>query len=101
MGKESIEEHPTYKNEDIENMSFEDLESNPEYSPILQEQALNYLKTEDEEYFNREFTGELDDEGYLIRKSGKAITKPSMAFGPAGMDKVLSATKKEILERRE
>jgi len=61
-----------------ENMNFEELRKDSVAGPILEKNALEILQTKDKEYFNREFTGELDEQGYLVRKSdGRALTKPS------------------------
>ncbi len=48
-----------------ESMDFSQLEADPVAGPVLQEMALKYLKEENKDYFEREFTGELDSEGYL------------------------------------
>lgn len=47
-------------------MNFNQLEADPIAGPILQQMALEFLKTHDKEYFEREFTGKLDKRGYLI-----------------------------------
>lgn len=79
-------------------MSFEELERDSEYKDILQEAALEYLKTEDKEYFEREFSGELDNEGYLLKKDGSnSNTKPSMNIGGGkAMEAVLEKTKERL-----
>ena len=59
-------------------MDFSELEADAVAGPVLQEMALNHLKETQPEYFDREFTGELDPEGYLYLKSGSyPITRPS------------------------
>lgn len=86
----------------FEEMDFEQLEGDPEYSLVLQEAALEYLQTEDSEYFERDFTGELDSDGYLIRKDGKnSNTKPSQNIGPKGMEYVAERTKEKLRNRAE
>lgn len=52
------------------------LKQNPEYEPILQKMSLKYLKEREGELFYREFTGELDANGYLIRKTQDQIQNP-------------------------
>ena len=68
------------------------LESDPQFNQILQEESLNWLKTQRGEEFNREFTGEFDAQGYLIGKDGDSSTKPWQNIG-GGMPML------EILER--
>ena len=79
-------------------MDFESLEKDPEYSSALQEAALEYLRTEDREYFEREFNGELDSDGYLFKKDGSTSnTKPSQNIGGGkAMDRVLEIVKERI-----
>jgi len=58
-------------------------------APGFQEAALAYLREEDKEYFDREFSGELDTEGYLLRKDGTSSnTKPSQNISGKGMQQV-------------
>ncbi len=78
-----------------ESMDFDQLQADPIAGPVLQEVALEYLKTQDREYFEREFTGELDEDGYLIPKglNHNSNTKPSHNIGSAGMDWVMEKTK--------
>lgn len=74
------------------------LESDPVARPILQEKALEYLKTEDKQWFQREFTGELTKDGYLIGKNGSANTLPSQAIGGGiAMEKVLRMTREALV----
>jgi hypothetical protein len=81
-----------------ESMSFDEIESDPAAGPVLQRVALNYLKTYNKEYFDREFTGELDKDGYLIRKDGQnANTKPSQNIGGGQfMTDVVNMTRIEL-----
>ena len=78
-----------------ESMNFSQLEADPIAGPILQGKALEYLKTQDAEYFEREFTGELDSEGYLdAKKGGSSNTKPSQNIGGGkAMQWVIDETK--------
>jgi len=82
----------------FEDMDFQQLESDPQYGPMLQEAALLFLKTEDREYFEREFSGELDEEGYLLKKDGgNSNTKPSQNIGGGkAIERVLAITKEKI-----
>jgi len=79
-------------------MDFVQMEKDPEYIPALQEAALEYLKTEDKEYFEREFNGELDPEGYLLKKDGSpSNTKPSQNIGGGkAMVRVLELAKERL-----
>lgn len=89
---------------DYESMNFSQLEADTVAGPILQQKALEYLKTRDREYFERNFTGELDAEGYLIPKEGSRAgpnTKPSMNFSGEGMEWIEEETKKELRNRAE
>jgi hypothetical protein len=94
MGFESPKEITNF-----ESMDFLQLEADPVSGPVLQEQALNYLKTEDKEWFEKEFTGEITPDGYLIGKDGKANTKPSQCMGSPGVEKVTQMTKKTLKEK--
>lgn len=87
-----------FKEAGFEDMSFQQLETDPRYSRILQEAALEALKTEDKEYFEREFNGELDAEGYLLRKDGtNSNTKPSQNIsGGKVMRRALEIAKEKI-----
>src|SRR5664279_4553547 len=58
---ENVEEKKNY-----ELMSFHQLETDPITGPVLQQVALEYLKTHDKDWFYRKFTGELDNKGFLI-----------------------------------
>lgn len=84
-----------------ESMSFQELEMDEIAGTILQEKALEYLKNQDAEYFSENFTGELDEEGYLVRKDGQpSTTKPSMNIGGGeAMKEVLEMTKAELREK--
>jgi hypothetical protein len=80
-----------------EAMDFNQLESDPTAGPVLQRVALNYLKTYHREYFDREFTGELDNKGYLIKKNGQeSSTKPSQNLGGQSMCDVVNMTRIEL-----
>jgi hypothetical protein len=77
---------------------FEQFDNNPEAKEILEKVSLEYLTIQDKEYFDREFTGELDSEGYLIPKDGSfAGTKPSMNIGGGqAMQWVIERVKAEL-----
>ncbi len=66
---------------------------------ILQQEALRYLKTKDKDKFYKEFTGELDSEGFLIRKDGKTATrlKPSVLIQSKwALEEVTKMTEHEL-----
>ena len=80
-------------------MDFSQLEADPVAGPVLQEMALNHLKETQAEYFDREFTGELDSEGYLdSKRGGSSNTKPSQNIS-ADVDIVAEMTKVALKER--
>ncbi len=81
-----------------ESMDFSQIEADPVAGPVLQEMALKYLKEENKDYFEREFTGELDSEGYLdSKKGGSSNTKPSQNIGGGvAMEKVVEWTKEAL-----
>ena len=82
-------------------MSYEQLEADPNYSAALQEAALEYLRAKDKEYFEREFTGELDSNGYLIGKDSRSSnTKPSQNIGDKGMKEILEAAKEKLRNQK-
>lgn len=78
-------------------MNFNELEKDPTAGPILQKKCLEYLKTQDKEWFEQEYTGELDEEGCLIPRSenGGHSTFPSQNI-TAGIPWVEEETKKEL-----
>ncbi len=92
MGVESTPQSP------YESMDFDELLKDPVARPIVEQKALEYLKSEDSEYFNREFSGELDNEGYLFKKDGTTSnTKPSQNIGGGlAMEKVMEMVKAEL-----
>ena len=79
-------------------MDFDELLKDPVAGPIVEKKALEYLQTEDAEYFNREFSGEMDDDGYLFKKDGTTSnTKPSQNIGGGlAMQKVMEMVKAEL-----
>ncbi len=84
----------------FEDMTFEQMESHPEYGPLFQDAALQFLKDKDPEYFNREFSGERDSDGYLFRKDGtNSNTRPSQNISGPGIKIVEAITKEEIGRR--
>lgn len=81
---------------DYNSMDFTQLEADPVAGPVLQEKALQFLRTEDSEFFNREFSGELDDDGYLTKKDGTSSnTKPSQNI-TGGMQRVVEMTQEAL-----
>jgi len=84
---------------DYDSMDFAQLEADSIAGPILQEVSLYWLKTYDKEYFDREFTGELDSEGYLKSKSGgSSNTKPSQTI-QGNADTIAYMTKDKLMGR--
>ncbi len=81
--------------------SYENIDSDARYQEMLEERSLEFLKTQDREYFEREFTGELDKEGYLIRKDGgRPNTKPSQNIGGGkALEQVLGLTKGDFTHK--
>ena len=55
---------------DYASMSFIELQNHTIAGPVLQRISLDYLRTVESDYFNRIFTGELDDKGVLILRQG-------------------------------
>ncbi|MFA5888615.1 MAG: hypothetical protein WCW47_01485 [Candidatus Paceibacterota bacterium] len=83
-----------------EAMDIVQLQTDSIAEPILQRLALEFLRTKDREYFIENFTGELDSEGYLIRKSGDALTRPSQEIGGGAiMLEIVEKTKAELKKR--
>ncbi|MFA5961397.1 MAG: hypothetical protein WC848_01800 [Parcubacteria group bacterium] len=74
------------------------MEDDPQFNQILQEESLDWLKTQNKEYFNREFTGALDEKGYLIGKDVDSSTKPFQNIGGGKpMLEVLEHAKKRFV----
>lgn len=82
-GETEVVKPEAKKNTRLETMTFQDMEEpGSPYEKLLQFNALKYLQTNDKEFFKNNFTGELDQDGYLIPKDGsKPTTKPSMNIG--------------------
>ncbi len=83
---------------DFDAMDFNELEADQTAGPVLQAQALQYLRTEQSDYFKREFNGELDADGYLVKTDGTpSNTKPSQNIGGGrAMDEVVRMTKEAL-----
>lgn len=94
----SLESFNPSPENNYDTMSFSDLEQDPMAGPILQQKALEVLKTDDKEWFDSEYTGELDERGYLVKKNETgASTMPSMNIsGGKVMEKVLELTRAEL-----
>jgi len=78
-GKEVGNEKPTV--ESISNMNYSKLESSsdPLISRVFQEQALEVLKKYDHEYMEKnQLSGELNEEGYMLKNDGTPFRFPSM-----------------------
>ena len=90
-------------NKNFEEMSFFDFEGLPNTHPyfsIFQNQMLKYLKTEDTDYFEQNYSGEVDSEGYLFRKDGSnSNSLPSQnTSSKLAMEQVVKMTQDEIRE---
>lgn len=96
-----IRENLGLQKPNYQTMSYEELEADPVAEPILQQKALEYLRAKDKEYFERNFTGAFDSEGYLIKKgsAGSGSIKPSQSIGDAGLQEVLENTKRELASK--
>jgi hypothetical protein len=82
---------------DYESMGEKEILENPVTEEVLQRKALEFLKTKDKKWFEREYTGELDAGGYLIDKKGKALTKPWQNIGSMGYVEIIQEVKRELL----
>ena len=73
------------------------MENDPAWEALVQKKSLEYLQTADQEYFSNEFTGELDEAGYLIKKDGTSSNaKPFQNIGGgAALEQVIAAAKEE------
>jgi hypothetical protein len=68
---------------EINSKEFLEMERDPEKNKILQIAALEYLKTNENEPDFMErwgYTGEVDEDGYMIKKDGSSGPKPSQHF---------------------
>ena len=84
---------------DYQAMDFDELEKDPVAGPILQQKVLEYLEQPgNSTYFNEDFSGELDDKGYLLKKDGTSSnTKPSQNIGGGlAMEKVIEMVRAEL-----
>lgn len=81
-------------------MDYGELVRDPVAGPLLEQEALSVLRKQDSQYFDKEYTGELDEAGYLIRKDGDTpITKPIQNIsGGLLMQQVLENTQKRLVE---
>jgi len=59
---------------------------------------LNYLKTKDAEWFNREFSGEVAPSGYLLDKNGKETNLLSSQNITAGIEEVTAQAQAKFTE---
>lgn len=78
--------------------SFEQFHNDSVASEILEKVSLEYLRTQDRDFLNSQYTGELDPDGFLIRKDGgKPLEKPSMNIGGGkAMQWVIERVKAEL-----
>ncbi len=72
-----------------------------EYSKILERISIEWLKENDAEWFLREYSGEVSDEGYLINKDGKETNMlPSQCLNK-GFEEVESSAEAEFKSTQE
>jgi len=77
------------------------LEDDPRFKEILERKALEYLKTEDAQWFYSEYSGEIGPGGYLINKEGKETNfLPSQCLGK-DYEKVKEAALREFTKQLE
>jgi hypothetical protein len=77
-----------------------DIKKDDQFRTILEDESLKYLTTKNLDYFNREYTGELDAKGYLIGKDGKTNTTPWQNIGGGlPMQEVLENAKTEFVKK--
>jgi len=74
------------------------VESDERYKALYQEASLNYLKTKDAEWFNREFSEELSPEGYLLDKQGKETNLLPSQNITAGIEEVKAQARSRFAE---
>ncbi len=82
-----------------EDMTYEEMKADPAGAKLVDELALEYLKTEDKEWFDGAYTGELDAEGQLIPIPGHELAspiKPEMTLSDKGMQWVLQKAKEKL-----
>ena len=81
MGMEGAPQSP------YESMSLEEMIADPVAGPIFEQKALEYLM-ETNKFFKDEYTGEMDEDGYLIKKDGTTGPKASqnISGGKVAMD---------------
>lgn len=82
-------------------LDFDVLTKDPDLNvmSILEQESLNVLKKKDSEFFYKNFTGELDPDGYLVPKGGgKGSKKPSETAGSPLMEEVAARTIKRLNE---
>lgn len=73
-----------------------ELESNPQFKGILEEESLKYLKANNADWFFSEYSGEVSPQGYLISKDGKETNfLPSQNIS-AGYPEVLEAVRARL-----
>lgn len=96
--KTSAEERKERGVLDYESMTLAQLQKDPVAAKVLQQKALEYLKTQDKEWFEKNYNGTLDDEGYLMEKDGRALTTPMQNIGGEGLILVMQETKRELLK---
>jgi hypothetical protein len=84
---------------DYGSMGLRELENDPVAQGVLQEKALEYLKTQDKEWLIREgYTGELSPEGFLMKNTGEVDKiKPLQSVGSEGLLWTVEQAKRELL----
>jgi hypothetical protein len=92
MGFESPKEQP---NTSLEIFSQLEKDTDPVKRSLFQETCLQVLKESDSNWFYENYTGEVDERGYLItkEKSTAASVLPSMSIGDGFMAEVVEKMK--------
>ena len=93
-----VEELLNIKSGESSDDNFNAFYNDPVAADTLERVSLEYLKTQDEVYFYGQYTGELDSDGFLIRKDGrKPLEKPSMNISEGkAMQWVIEKVKAEL-----
>lgn len=79
-----------------ESMSLEEMIADPVAGPVFEQKALEYLM-EANPNFREEYTGETDEEGYLLKKDGSIGPKASQNIsGGRAAEDVMEMVRAEL-----
>lgn len=73
-----------------------ELEMNPRFKEVLEEESLKYVKEKNADWFFSEYSGEVSPQGYLLDKNGRETNFLPSQCVSVGYPEVLEAVKARL-----